>query len=426
MFTLRAWWRDRVRLRWSERGTGKGTHMARGRTAPLTGALCVLAAVALACVPPPSGGGSSTTTTTTTTDVPSAPTISSFTVRGTPGKAPALVALAWSVADPNGDPLTCRIDGDGDGVFEVVVENCPQSGSRNVVVPTQGTVTARLQVDDGVFAPVEATRSFSVGADPIESLDIELRGIDSLGPAETAAFTAAKQRWESIIVRGVPATTAPPRPPCLPASSPDLPGTIDDLIIDVAVVPIDGPGGVLAEAGPTCVNLSTELPVHGIMRFDSADVATLLANGQFELVVLHEMAHVLGFGTVWDMTSFVGGSRKVISGAGTSNPRYSGGRGVAEYSLLGQSGNVPLENLGGPGTADAHWRETTFGNELMTGFLNPGANPLSRLSIASMVDLGYQVDVDQADPYSLPGSAAALRQQAPLELVVQRPDAGAL
>jgi hypothetical protein len=46
----------------------------------------------------------------------------------------------------------------------------------------------------------------------------------------------------------------------------------------------------------------------------------------------------------------------------------------------------------------------------MTGFLDFGANPLSRLSIASLADMGFQVDPDQADPYSLPGSLLRLQR----------------
>ena len=39
-------------------------------------------------------------------------------------------------------------------------------------------------------------------------------------------------------------------------------------------------------------------------------------------------------------------------------------------------------------------------NELMTGYLSAGDNPLSRLSIATLQDLGYSVDYSQADPYT--------------------------
>ncbi|MFP6765474.1 MAG: hypothetical protein VB858_17735, partial [Planctomycetaceae bacterium] len=47
---------------------------------------------------------------------------------------------------------------------------------------------------------------------------------------------------------------------------------------------------------------------------------------------------------------------------------------------------------------DAHWRESVLGSELMTGFINTGFNPLTRLTIAQFADLGYQVDFARADP----------------------------
>ena len=45
--------------------------------------------------------------------------------------------------------------------------------------------------------------------------------------------------------------------------------------------------------------------------------------------------------------------------------------------------------------------ETLLGLELMTPFFTSGvSNPLSAISIQSMADVGYSVDVSQADPYS--------------------------
>ncbi len=220
------------------------------------------------------------------------------------------------------------------------------------------------------------------------------------------------------MIRGVADQTGvPARPSCLPSTSPDLPPSIDDLVIDVAVRSIDGVGGIVGQAGPTCVRATSNLPVAGQMVFDSADVANLVASGIFDRVVLHEMLHVLGYGTIWNLLG-------TSTGTGGADPRYQGGRGVAEWSLLGGSANVPLENTGAAGTRDSHWRESTFGTELMTGYLNTGTDPLSRLSVASLADLGYQVDVGQADAYSLPGMLAALRlgpAAAPTELDVVRP-----
>ena len=63
--------------------------------------------------------------------------------------------------------------------------------------------------------------------------------------------------------------------------------------------------------------------------------------------------------------------------------------------------------LAGPGTADSHWRETIFGNELMTGYLNSGTNPLSAVTVGSLADLGYGVDLAAADTFGTPAPAVA-------------------
>jgi hypothetical protein len=363
-----------------------------------------IGALLAACTPTPSPAS----TTTTTIATPTAPSISAFVVKGTVGPSPSLVALGWAVSDPNGDALTCSIDGDGDGTDDIVVTNCGGTGSRNVELADAGEYTARLTVSDSTFAPVSTTRLVDVPAGPSETFDIQLRGTAGLTADQAAAFNQAEAYWESAIVRGIDDFATTPRPACLPATSADLPPVVDDLIIDVGVAPIDGVGSILGQAGPTCFSTGNDLPLHGVMEFDDADVANLLLDGSFDEVILHEMGHVLGIGTMWDTTLF-GGARKVLTGAGGTNPVFTGPRGIAEYARLGSPGNVPVENLGGPGTRDAHWRESRFGNELMTGYLNSGANPVSRLTIASLADLGYQVSLIPAQPYSLPGSLPGLR-----------------
>jgi hypothetical protein len=77
---------------------------------------------------------------------------------------------------------------------------------------------------------------------------------------------------------------------------------------------------------------------------------------------------------------------------------------------------VPVENTGGSGTVDAHWRESVFGSELMTGFVDAGVNPLSRVTVASMGDLGYAVNLADADPYTLAPGLRAFGQRPAIEL----------
>jgi hypothetical protein len=61
-----------------------------------------------------------------------------------------------------------------------------------------------------------------------------------------------------------------------------------------------------------------------------------------------------------------------------------------------------VENTEGTrGIRDNHWRESTFVTELMTGFIGTDSNPMSTVTIESLRDLGYEVDITQADSYSL-------------------------
>ena len=53
-----------------------------------------------------------------------------------------------------------------------------------------------------------------------------------------------------------------------------------------------------------------------------------------------------------------------------------------------------------------------LGNELMTGWINSGqSNPLSRITIASLADLGYQVNLSAADTYTASTTTSYRRTQ---------------
>lgn len=405
-------------------GANRHRNRSLRRRLPLLGALLAVGSLAAACTPVV---GPVTTTTTTLATTPEQPSILSFTASSAIGTSPALVTFAWSASDANGDSLTCKIDGNGDGTDDVTIANCEFGGSRNLSVSLEDpavarNLTARLRVEDGNTAEVLSTTTYELLPGPTEPFNITLRGIESLSVATQAAFNQSAAKWEQVLTRGVEDFGAVPTD-CLPGGTAPI-TSVDDIVIDVSVVPIDGVNGILGQAGPTCVNLSTNLGLHGVMQFDTADVAALLSNGSFVSVVLHEMAHVLGFGTLWNTTTF-GGTRNLTQGQGTANPRFTGGRAVAEWSNLGGLSTVPLENTGGVGTVGSHWKESIFGNELMTGYLSPASNPLSKLTIAQFADLGYHVDLTQADPYSAPGlgflRSAMQSQDAPIQGIMLDP-----
>ena len=64
---------------------------------------------------------------------------------------------------------------------------------------------------------------------------------------------------------------------------------------------------------------------------------------------------------------------------------------------------MPLANTGGSGTQRGHWRESIFDTELMTGYGDQGNDPISRVTIAALQDLGYEVNYDSADNFNLDG-----------------------
>ena len=60
----------------------------------------------------------------------------------------------------------------------------------------------------------------------------------------------------------------------------------------------------------------------------------------------------------------------------------------------------------------SHWKEATYDNELMTGYLEGGGRtmPLSLITARALQDLGYVVDVSKADAYSVPSTSTSGRR----------------
>ena len=243
---------------------------------------------------------------------------------------------------------------------------------------------------------------------------IEIRHVDgSLATdAHRAVFERAAEIWESAIQSDLPDVQL---------SQEDLNqwcgrrfniGADDDLVVDdlliyAKIYEIDGPGITLAFAGPCVVRSGSWLPSVGIMGFDLADANDLDANGTFERTVLHEMAHVLGFGTIWARKGLIADSAVT----GDEDAHFTGEAAVAAFDLVGgasytDGAKVPVENLGDQGTRNGHWREFVFRHELMTGWISSPDDPLSIVTLASLEDIGYEVKYDSiADEYTLPTAA---------------------
>ncbi len=332
--------------------------------------------------------------TAPTTTLPShGPVISSFSARRSSGPSPLTTAFGWNVADLDGKPLTCELDFDGNGTFEVNIANCTSASVRSTTFTATGTTVVVLRVSDATSAPVTAATAVSVGAASTDPYSITVRFDSSVDVSRQVAFTSAAARWAQVIKSGLSDVALTMAADDCGTGAPAFSGTVDDLLIDASIVAIDGPGGILGGSGPCYTRVSNGLPLYAVMQFDSADVLRLEGSGQFGNVVLHEMGHALGFGTLWEPP--------LLTGSGTAEPVFNGPTALGVWQALGGTGPIRVESTGGDGTADSHWSEATFGNELMTGYLDSGANPLSSLTIASLADIGYDVDLGAADPYTL-------------------------
>ena len=245
---------------------------------------------------------------------------------------------------------------------------------------------------------------------------IEVRFLGGLSDNQQAAFSAAADRWTRMIVGDLPAVTVDGE-------------VIDDVLILAMGADIDGPGRILGQAGathlrPPAAGDAANLPAKGIMKFDTADLEKMEAQGTLGDVITHEMGHVLGISaTIWRL-------KGLLERENSDDPIFVGRGGLEEYQVLrgpDARPGVPVENTGGPGTRLSHWRESVFHNELMSGFIAASGNPLSRMTVASLGDMGYQVDRDAAEPYQLPDllalaeEGALVAHEAPIDVGLMMP-----
>lgn len=314
----------------------------------------------------------------------------------------------------------------------------------SVSIPTQsglgpfaaGTHALRFEVDAGE-AVEESDETDNSEEARLESYppgyDIELQFVGTLSDETKQVVRDARDQWAELVTGDLPDIT--------PSDTIDLdrcfdgsPGagerteTIDDVLMLVRQDSIDGEGDTAAQAGPCFIRVNStdpEVPPHpvvGRVVLDSADIGRLRNNGIFDDVVLHEVGHVLGFGGLWDQQGGDGeGPFQLLEEAGPEDPIFVGALAVEEFLEAGGDAYdgepVPVANEGGEGTRGSHWRESVFDNELMTGFINTfGPNPLSAVTVGSLADMFYAVDLGEADSFQISLSAAAAATGSGVEL----------
>ena len=323
---------------------------------------------------------------------------------------------AWSPTPPEAPIPTgpsytennrvARSDDDGPG-RNFKVEGSTYTGPHYVVVRGYSNVVSGAYDLNVEFRPSTSDQSFN----------IELRYVARFSDAEKAEFQRAVSRWESIIqadAEDIHHFAANPRTFSIDWFGVDitLDSAVDDLVVFVNRE--DGSGAAASSDQGIFRDDESGLPFLGLllMRESTLDQEDL-ADGTTYEVFLHELAHTMGFGTMWERRNLLVNPSSLDAGRDT---HFLGFNAVRAFDRSGGEdyigGKVPVENSleANPfSSRDSHWRQSVFGHEVMVPWYIPGVPfALSNITLQSLFDLGYLVDESLADAYVISETPASV------------------
>jgi hypothetical protein len=299
-----------------------------------------------------------------------------------------------------------------------------------VSVTAEGFVTA-MAAGQGSLRATSDTTAARVAVRVIDgtttsATSIELRPIGILSDDLARALARAVTRVRDVIDAELP--DLPVRldeGECHP-SAPALDEVVDDLLVYVSETPL--PRGVLGGASVCWSRAESRLPVVASILVNSHEIPLMQREGILDAVLQHELLHALGFnrGSIEQ--------RQLAVGLAGPDPRFTGTEALAAYrsvpGRVNRDGLPPLENTGGPGTRESHWRWSDLAPELMTSYFSLGTfTPLSHLTVGALADLGYRVRSTGDDFRVLQAPAATAGLSAPRLLPVievHRPSRGTI
>ena len=317
--------------------------------------------------------------------------------------------LGVRVTDTHGNPVAGSTitfgPASGDGsVFptQATSDSNGTAATEWILGSSRGSQSVGASIETGAMVIFTATATDENG---VGGMAIELLFIDQPTALQRQAFDDAVSRWAALIPGKLEPVSVNLGAGACGSNSPAIDQVVDDLLVFVFLESIDGVGGTLGVARVCAARLSNSLPIVASLTLDTDDIGRLQGTGRLVDLIVHELGHALGFGILWASKGFLENpSLPVNKGADT---HFDGPSAVTAFDAVGGGAytggqKVPVENEeGGLGTRDSHWRFAVFSNELMTGFLTAGANPLSQVTVASLGDLGYDVDEGGADAFQL-------------------------
>lgn len=255
-------------------------------------------------------------------------------------------------------------------------------------------VLERQQLSSTDLAP---TRS------PGQAFDFTLRFLDDqFSDSHQAAIIAAARRWEEVVIGDLPeygAGIGPSR--CsrfIRQGTPAYLQPIDDVLVDFIVSGEDDPGKQIGNVrflarALTCVKRGTQQGIYGVVQFEERFLQNDSGSEFFYQVSLHELAHILGLVP-----------RQAVRNPFSNRPTFVGSHALEQFHQLGGVGDIPVQScyadqdslIRDCGGAHGHWDAQVFPREVLT---NGGL--ISPVSVGALMDLGYEVDLNAADPFTL-------------------------
>jgi hypothetical protein len=246
--------------------------------------------------------------------------------------------------------------------------------------------------------------NFTVAASDPLRFDLQVNfgpGLEGLTAPARQAILDAAQYWEDVILYRSDITTTNRLAIDLKGVNLNLTDNSPDTITFAYAQP-----KLVFEAGKVKIN-------SGSSTLNTRRLAELNANPTYlKGVMIHEFAHVLGFGGLWQTVNYTA-PNGVVSKVGnnfvdlpTATYQANSYAGWVYGGLTGQRtpAAIPLDRL-----SLSHWDEGVFDTEMMTPIseLLGVATPVSALTLAALRDLGWQVNMGAAEAYVLPRDQAA-------------------
>ncbi len=313
------------------------------------------------------------------------------------GGPPAELALAGYFDDPDGDSLVYEVESGDPDIVRARVEN----GTLWLVPGAEDTTEVEVTASDGEgLRAVHRFAAWVVPAPDPDAFNIELVFGPGFTEGAKTEIRQAADRWTEVVVGDLPDVPVDGQASdwCLyPGPSPRLVGVVDDLVIfmDMRL----GERGAVGLAGTCSRRQESGLAIVGTNQFSDVYHSDRYSYTFYE-TALHEIGHVLGIG------SWVGTD---LFSTGDGDPHFAGPLAVSAFDAAGgeaYSGHkVPVEDravLGGGGKR-IHWRSRVMPDDVMS--VGTGDTLITAITVQALADLGHEVDVSKADPYTLPGQA---------------------